>query len=282
MLLALVEATQSYAECPLGAVAARYVRWARNERGMTAASVRDYEGVLGRVVVLLDEMSVRELERVTTDDLRLVIDALWSHREARTRAKVTSIIRSWFEWCVDERLLDVSPAARIRRPKLPQKAIPLLPDAARERLLAAAPTARDVFALSVLLDLGVRRNELRTLRVQDVDLARRVLVVFGKGQKARALPLRGGIVLAAEGYMLDELEGSAARPSPTTSCSIRRSATRTVSSTGRTHRSRWRGTRSTDGGTGCARPRASSTRASDPVSTSTGRGTGSRWRCVVL
>ncbi len=214
LLLALVEATRNYAECPLGAVAARYVRWARNERGMTAASIRDYEGVLGRVTVLLDEMGIRDVSAVTTDDLRLVIDALWAHREPRTRAKVTSIIRSWFEWCVDERMLDVSPAARIRRPKVAQKAIPLLPDAARDRLLVAAPTARDAFALSVLLDLGVRRNELRLLRVQDIDLARRVLVVFGKGQKARALPLRGGIVLAAEGYMLDDLEGVGRAPEP--------------------------------------------------------------------
>jgi integrase/recombinase XerC len=193
LLLALVQATQSYAERPLGAIAARYIRWLRNERGATASTVRDYEGVLGRVVVLLDEMGQRELEQVTTDDLRLVIDGLWGEREPRTRAKVTTIVRSFLEWCVDERLLDVSPAARIRRPKLPQKAIPLLPEAARDRLLAAAPRARDVFALSVLLDLGVRRNELRLLRVRDVDLARRLLVVTGKGQKARALPLRGDI-----------------------------------------------------------------------------------------
>jgi integrase/recombinase XerC len=183
LLLALVEATRSYSDRPLGRIAASYVRWLRNERGATASTVRDYEGVLGRVVVLLDEMGLHELGRVTTDDLRLVIDGLWGEREPRTRAKVTSVVRAFLDWCVDERLLDVSPAARIRRPKAPQKAIPLLPDAARDRLLAAAPRARDVFALSVLLDLGVRRNELRLLRVRDVDLARRVLVVTGKVRK---------------------------------------------------------------------------------------------------
>jgi hypothetical protein len=78
LLLALVEATHTYAERPLGAIAARYIRWLRNERGATASTVRDYEVVLGRVVVLLDEMGLRELEQVTIDDLRLVIDALWA------------------------------------------------------------------------------------------------------------------------------------------------------------------------------------------------------------
>jgi len=57
-----------------------------------------------------------------------VINSHWGDREARTRAKVTSILRSWLEWCIDEGLLDVSPAARIRRTKMAQKAIPLLPD----------------------------------------------------------------------------------------------------------------------------------------------------------
>jgi site-specific recombinase XerD len=46
---------------------------------------------------------------------------------------------------------------------------------------------------------------LGSIRVRDFDLARRVLTVFGKGQKERVLPLRGRIVLAAERYLLTEL-----------------------------------------------------------------------------
>jgi len=215
MLRALTEAADTYAQCPLGKIAARWVRWLRLERGATASTIRDYEGVIGRVVVMLDTMELTALEQVTIDDLRLVIDALWGDREPRTRAKVTSVIRSFFEWTLDERYIDVSPAARIRRPKAPQKAIPLLPDATRDRMLGAAPTARDVLALTVLHDLGLRRNELRLLQVRDLDLARRVLVVTsGKGGKVRTLPLRGEIILAAEGYLLDNLEGVGRQPLP--------------------------------------------------------------------
>jgi integrase/recombinase XerC len=65
---------------------------------------------------------------------------------------------------------------------------------------------RDRVALLMLLDLGLRRTEVTGIRVGDVDLARRTLTVFGKGQKSRVLPLRGRIVLELEAYMLTPLE----------------------------------------------------------------------------
>jgi site-specific recombinase XerD len=85
---------KSYRMTPLGVIVARYVRWLRNEWGATPATVRDYEAVLARMALTLAD---REPLDVTVDDLRDVID-LWADREARTRAKVTSIIRSFWAW----------------------------------------------------------------------------------------------------------------------------------------------------------------------------------------
>ena len=59
--------------------------------------------------------------------------------------------------------------------------------------------------LTVLLDLGVRKSELGGVMVRDLDLGRRILTVFGKGQKERVLPVRGRLVLLAEEYLLTEL-----------------------------------------------------------------------------
>jgi integrase len=107
-----------------------------------------------------------------------------------------------------------SPAAKLRRPRAPRRAAPLLPHSADARLLNAAETARDRVGLLLLLDLGIRRSELTGVRPRDVDLGRRQITVFGKGQKSRVIPLRGRLVLEIEGYLLEDLPLLGRRPEP--------------------------------------------------------------------
>src|SRR6266404_1294180 len=189
---------RSYRATPVGALVGRYVRWLRNEWGATPATVRDYEAVLARMALTLAD---REPLTVTVDDLRDVID-LWADREARTRGKVTSIVRSFWSWAEEQDCVPFSPAAKLRRPRAPRRTAPLLPLDAASRLLSATVRPRDRVALLMLLDLGLRRSELAGIRVGDIDLARRTLTVFGKGQKSRVLPLRGRIVLELDDFLL--------------------------------------------------------------------------------
>ncbi len=165
----------------------------------------------------------KEPLEVTVEDLRDVID-LWADREARTRAKVTSVVRAFWGWAEEHDQVPFSPAAKLRRPRAPRHAAPLLPQTADARLLNAATTARDRVALLLLLDLGIRRSELTGVRPRDIDLGRRQITVFGKGQKSRVIPLRGRIVLELEAYLLEPLPlARSACPSRTTSCCTRKS-----------------------------------------------------------
>jgi len=193
---------RSYRATPLGALVGRYVRWLRNEWGATPATVRDYEAVLARMALTLADLDPLA---VTIEDLREVID-LWADREARTRAKVTSVIRAFWAWAEEQDHVPLSPAAKLRRPRAPRKAAPLLPLHADAQLLAACVRPRDRVALLLLLDLGLRRSELAGVRVRDLDLGRRELTVLGKGQKARVLPLRGRVVLELEAWSMTPLE----------------------------------------------------------------------------
>jgi integrase/recombinase XerD len=198
---------KSYRKTPLGQLVGRYLRWFRNEYGATESTIRDYEAILARMSLLLAD---RDPLEVSTEDLREVIDT-WAMRHARTRAKVTSVIRAFWVWAEEEGHVPFSPASRIRRPRAPRKTAPLLPAHVDELLLGCARTARDRLAL---LDCGVRRAELAGVRVRDFDVARRQLTVFGKGQKERVVPLRGRIVMALKAYLGEPLEFVGRRPEP--------------------------------------------------------------------
>jgi integrase len=201
---------KSYRATPVGLLVGRYLRWFRNEWGATPATLRDYEAVLARMALTLADKDPLE---VTVDDLRDVID-LWGEREARTRAKVTSVIRAFWSWAEEQDQVPFSPAAKLRRPRAPRRAAPLLPQNADARLLNAAETPRDRVALLFLLDLGVRRSELAGVHPGDIDLSRRQVTVFGKGQKSRVIPLRGRIVLEVEHYMMEALPLVGRPPEP--------------------------------------------------------------------
>jgi integrase len=108
-------------------------------------------------------------------------------------------------WAEEQDQVPFSPAAKLRRPRAPRKTAPLLPVNTDARLLNATTTPRDRVAVLFLLDLGVRRSELTGVRPRDIDLSRRQVTVFGKGQKGRVIPLRGRIVLEIERYMLETL-----------------------------------------------------------------------------
>lgn len=181
---------KSYQSKPVGVLVARYVRWFRNEWGATPDSVRDYEAILARMSLTLAD---REPYEVSIEDLRAVID-LWGMKSARTRQKVTSVIRSFWAWAEDEGHIAISPAAKIRRPRAERTIPDVLPVNAHGRLLLAASEPRDRLGLFCLLELGLRKAELSAIQFRDFDADRGGLRVRGKGQKQRPLPLRGPIL----------------------------------------------------------------------------------------
>jgi site-specific recombinase XerC len=175
-------------------------------------SIRDYESVLARRWRSRSPTRIRSRSPSTT--LREVID-VWGERSARTRQKVTSVIRAFWSWAEDQGFVPFSPAAKIRRPRAQRKAAPLLPANVDARLLASATTARDRLALLVLLDCGVRRAELGGIRARDFDLGRRQLTVMGKGQKARILPCAAASCSPRRNTSWKSSRASGARRSPT-------------------------------------------------------------------
>nr|WP_281268666.1 tyrosine-type recombinase/integrase [Vallicoccus soli] len=179
----------------------------RDERGLSAHSVRAYAG---DAADLLAHASRRGARTPADLDLRLLrswLAGLQARGLARTTlARRASAARALTAWCARRGLADADAGALLASPK-PHRTLPgvlrqeqagAVLDAAGERAqraagahdpAAAALALRDRAVLELLYATGVRVGELCGLDLGDVDDARRLVRVVGKGDKERAVPL---------------------------------------------------------------------------------------------
>ncbi len=148
--------------------------------------------------------------RTLLEARRQDIEAFLVHLHERcTPATVANRYRSlrrFYGWLEEEEEIPLSPMAKMRPPAVPEQPVPVLPDDALQRLLAACAgkgfeARRDTAIVLVLLDAGPRLAEVAGMRVEDIDFGYDVAIVLGKGGRRRALPFGKKAVQALDRYL---------------------------------------------------------------------------------
>lgn len=149
------------------------------------SSIRQRIYVLGRLARHLGPTHILEAE---PRDLTMFLARPLS---PESRAVETTHVRQFYEWCIDVELLDLSPARRLRRPRVPRglplpigegdlaMAVDLAPDRIRPWLVLAA------FA-------GLRACEIAPLRAEDLwhhTDPQLIIIAEGKGGHATSVPM---------------------------------------------------------------------------------------------
>jgi len=132
--------------------------------------------------------------------------ARWKPATANNRYRA---LQQFFRFLVDEGEIAESPMTRMRPPKVPESAPPVLSDAELRALLAVCEGTgfeerRDTAIVRVLIDTGARVAELAGLALEGediVDLDQGVVTVLGKGRRIRVLPIGAKAVRALDRYL---------------------------------------------------------------------------------
>ena len=119
-------------------------------------------------------------------------------------------IRAWFKWLARQNFILYNPAADLELPRM-EKRLPkhILTVKEAEEVLAVpdletSTGIRDRAMLEVLYSTGMRRMELRHLKVHDIDAERgTVMIRQGKGKKDRMIPIGERAVAWIEKYRND-------------------------------------------------------------------------------
>jgi len=191
-------------------VLAQYLMWHEAEEHSRKTEL-DYQKTLRPFFTYLKhEHGLTDLETLTLNELRAWLVWLRNtpgpHERPRSSKTIESYwrkVKAFTRWCTDEGILERDPAERLRLPKAEKKLLRVFSDEEIKRLHEACMppenglrpevrrmlTARNRAILWMLLDTGIRAEELCRIRFADLDRRRCTVYIMGKGAKERKLLL---------------------------------------------------------------------------------------------
>ena len=170
--------------------------------GRSYYTVRGAKYVLQRFARFLEAESADHIEDLNADilsdyqqELYFSLTAKGKPLTLRTQAQTLGVIKGFTRFLKDKDYLIHDPGESIQLPKKPKRLpkVILSPNEVKQLLDAADMRTnrgyRNRIILEVLYDTAIRRDEVRNIRLVDLDLDAGYIRIRGKGNKERVVPL---------------------------------------------------------------------------------------------
>lgn len=121
-------------------------------------------------------------------------------------ARKISSLRNFYKYLLDENLIDINIFENLETPKIPKRLPKTITEKEIDYLFKSINTntllgKRNYLILEMLFSLGLRASELVSIEIKDLDLARKQVLIHGKGSKDRYLPLHDNLVGLLKSYL---------------------------------------------------------------------------------
>lgn len=190
----------------------KYLRYLRIERNSSEHTVTSYRNDLYQLLSFVSnytgnpesELDVSLIDRLI---IRLWLGELTEEGMARnTIARKVASIRSFFKYCYKRGHIDKNPAHLLIIPKKETRLPKTVSLKEIEEMMDLADnddpkTVQERAILELFYATGIRLSELTQLDLNDVELERKQVTVFGKGAKQRVVPLGEKALKALEHHM---------------------------------------------------------------------------------
>ena len=178
----------------------KYLRYLNIERNASSHTITSYQNDLSGFLAFCsismgvpeEKVDVHEVTRLT---IRLWLGELSEDGLAKSSiARKVAALRSFFKYCFKRGHIEKNPAHLLIVPKKDKTLPKTVTQSDLERLMDAVDITtpkglQDRTILEVFYGTGIRVSELVGLNITDVDIRSKQIIVHGKGNKERVIPL---------------------------------------------------------------------------------------------
>lgn len=204
----MAESASHHDNSPLLPTIKLYVRYLRLERNLSPNTIEAYRNDLAHLEAFMMRNDLR-LENVTLEQLHTFAASLHEYGiTPRSQARVLSGVRSFFRFLVLDGVVESDPTELLEWPSLPEHLPVVLTLEEIDRIedsidLSKAEGARNRAIIEVLFSCGLRVSELVNMKLSDLYLEDRVLLVRGKGNKERLVPVSNKAIADLKRWFFD-------------------------------------------------------------------------------
>lgn len=204
----MAESASQHDNSPLLPTVKLYVRYLRLERNLSPNTIEAYRNDLAHLEAFMMRNNLK-LENVTLEQLHTFAASLHEYGiTPRSQARVLSGVRSFFRFLVLDGVVESDPTELLEWPSLPEHLPVVLTLEEIDRIedsidLSKAEGARNRAIIEVLFSCGLRVSELVNMKLSDLYLEDRVLLVRGKGNKERLVPVSNKAIADLKRWFFD-------------------------------------------------------------------------------
>jgi integrase/recombinase XerC len=205
---------------PLAGLVDEYLRMLQFERRSSDHTLRAYRRELIDFASYMAERqaAVGSVDQIEHLHIRTYLGTLLKRGLSKaSTARALASIRSWFKWLARTGRVEQNVASLVATPRLP-KHLPRVPSIEQMNRVvdsvgddAASWPTRDKAILELLYGCGIRNAELTGLNLNDIHWANEAILVRGKGQKQRLVPLGDAAAQALRAYLSERAARLAAK-----------------------------------------------------------------------
>lgn len=172
-----------------------FFRFLESEKRYSPHTIAAYQTDINQFAAFIDSYSLTSAKEVRHTHIRAWIVAQMNDDvAARSVNRKLSCLKTYFKLLQKRGFVEVNPMAKVTNPKVGKRLPVAVPERKLDLLLEqmewgsgyAAQLARAV--IEMLYGTGMRRSELVSIKIQDVNFAQNQLKVTGKGNKERLIP----------------------------------------------------------------------------------------------
>lgn len=177
-----------------------FLKYLDVEKKYSPHTIISYQNDLGS----LENFCLSQYEIKNITDIKHLHIRSWIVRMMSEGISATSVnrkissCRSFFKWLIKMKHVTVNPMLKIVAPKKPKRLPPSIHDSNMKKIVEVPIVTnpidkynifRNQLIFSMFYSTGMRRAELISLNLDNIDLHRNELRVVGKGNKVRSIPI---------------------------------------------------------------------------------------------